>query len=386
VAATAAAGERRHAMDGLRASMMLLGVLLHSALSYTSLPLDFWTFKDARSSLALDALAVTIHTFRMPVFFCLAGFFARLMLRRRGEAGFIRNRIRRVLLPLIATWLLLYLPIAAGLAYGAQSAAARSLPAAFDAALRFAPQVHAGLYHLWFLYYLCLIYALLLMLRRAAGRFGFSSASAALFDALPRHTIALAAMLALPTTALLLPMQHATVDTPEQLMPVASVLAFYALFFAFGWQLQRRTPLLEGYAASAWSCLLLGLALRFASLAWIRHRLLLSPEPSTHDHLFAVIATAFVTWLLVFAVLGLGQRYLSHGSRAWRRLADASYTVYLLHFPLTLWLPVLIAAWHLPALIKAAVVCAATVAISLLIDSTWTRIAGAANPAPALRS
>ncbi|WP_428313459.1 acyltransferase family protein [Hydrocarboniphaga sp.] len=346
---------------------MLLGVLLHSALSYTRLPLDFWTFKDAHGSLALDALAVTLHTFRMPVFFCLAGFFARLMLLRRGEAGFVLNRLRRVLLPLVATWLLLYLPIAAGLAYGAQSADARSLRAAFQSALQFAPQTHAGLYHLWFLYYLCLIYALLLALLRVTGDGKPASAFRAAFDALPRSSVALAAVLALPTVALLLPMQHATVDTPSQLAPVLPVLAFYVLFFGFGWQLQRQPDLLDRYAASAWTCLLLGLALRFASLAWIRHRLLPSPEPTFTDHLFAVIATAFVTWLLVLAMLGLGQRYLSRANRVWRQLADASYTVYLLHFPFTLWLPVLIAAWNLPALLKTAVVWAATTAITLLM-------------------
>jgi glucan biosynthesis protein C len=366
--------DRLHAMDGLRASMMLLGVVLHSALSYTHLPLDFWTFKDTHTSVALDALAITIHTFRMPVFFCLAGYFARLLMQRRGENGFVRNRMRRVLLPLIVMWTLLYLPTAIGLAYGAQAADQHSLNAALQDALSFAPSAHTGLYHLWFLYYLCLIYALLMLTQRALGpsrSLRIGNALQAWIDALPRQTIATAAVLALPTIVLLLPMQHATVDTPEHLQPEWPVLAFYTLFFAFGWMLHRQPQRLRRYTDAMWSCLLIGLALRFASLAWTQHRLLLSPVATLSDHVFAVIATAFVTWLLLFAVLGLGQRYMSHPSRVWRSLADASYTVYLLHFPITLWLPILIAAWPLPALIKAALVCAATVAITLLIARLW---------------
>ena len=39
---------RYHAMDNLRAAMMLLGIVLHAGLSYTHMPRNsIWHFKDA---------------------------------------------------------------------------------------------------------------------------------------------------------------------------------------------------------------------------------------------------------------------------------------------------------------------------------------------------
>lgn len=44
-------GPRVHALDALRAAMMLLGLVLHAAASYVVTPLERgWPFKDATSA------------------------------------------------------------------------------------------------------------------------------------------------------------------------------------------------------------------------------------------------------------------------------------------------------------------------------------------------
>ena len=43
-----------------------------------------------------------VHIFRMATFFLVAGFFARLLFQRLGSGGFIKNRLRRIALPLLA--------------------------------------------------------------------------------------------------------------------------------------------------------------------------------------------------------------------------------------------------------------------------------------------
>ena len=73
--------ERLHALDGLRAVMMLLGLVLHSLDSYTVTDLGgAWPFKDAATSAIADNITRFIHVFRMPVFFVLAGFLRGLAL------------------------------------------------------------------------------------------------------------------------------------------------------------------------------------------------------------------------------------------------------------------------------------------------------------------
>ena len=96
---------RYHSLDGLRAVMMLLGLVLHAAISYGAFPYrDAWPFKD-RSTLPLfDILVFTIHIFRMPVFYVMAGFFAAMLHLRRGPGGLVRNRATRILVPFVVGW------------------------------------------------------------------------------------------------------------------------------------------------------------------------------------------------------------------------------------------------------------------------------------------
>ena len=96
---------RYHSLDALRAAMMLLGLVLHSAASYIQAPIGAaWPYHDAQRHPFFDLLIVVIHLFRMPVFFVMAGFFAALLYDRDGPSGFMRNRARRVLLPLVTFW------------------------------------------------------------------------------------------------------------------------------------------------------------------------------------------------------------------------------------------------------------------------------------------
>lgn len=61
--------ERVYALDALRAIMMLLGIVLHSAVTYGSVDYKTaWPLKDPNNNLIFDLIAGFIHAFRMPVF------------------------------------------------------------------------------------------------------------------------------------------------------------------------------------------------------------------------------------------------------------------------------------------------------------------------------
>ena len=85
--------ERDHALDALRAAMMLLGIVLHAGLSYTHLPTrPLWPFKDRHTSMLCDVVMMASGLFRMPVFFLIAGYFAARIYGKRGVTGLVRNR------------------------------------------------------------------------------------------------------------------------------------------------------------------------------------------------------------------------------------------------------------------------------------------------------
>jgi peptidoglycan/LPS O-acetylase OafA/YrhL len=76
---------------------MLLGIVIHAALSFSPIP---WTVKDSQQSDFYYVLFAGIHGFRMPLFFMLSGFFTAMLWRKRGLGGLIKQRLKRVALPL----------------------------------------------------------------------------------------------------------------------------------------------------------------------------------------------------------------------------------------------------------------------------------------------
>ncbi|MCC9602341.1 acyltransferase family protein [Stieleria sp. JC731] len=95
---TSNAFQRRHDLDALRAIAMLLGIVLHAALSFSPIP---WTVNDSRQSDFYSVMFAAIHGFRMPLFFMVSGFFTAMLWRRRDLGGLIKQRVKRILLPLL---------------------------------------------------------------------------------------------------------------------------------------------------------------------------------------------------------------------------------------------------------------------------------------------
>ncbi|MDF1850887.1 MAG: acyltransferase family protein [Verrucomicrobiales bacterium] len=90
---------RRHDLDALRATAMLLGIALHSALAYITIP--FWPVRDEARSEFFDVIFTAVHGFRMPLFFVISGFFTAMLWRKRGLGVLARHRFRRIFLPLV---------------------------------------------------------------------------------------------------------------------------------------------------------------------------------------------------------------------------------------------------------------------------------------------
>jgi surface polysaccharide O-acyltransferase-like enzyme len=89
---------RRSDLDALRAVAMLLGIVLHAALSFFP---SFWVVADSRQNPTFGFVVSAIHGFRMPLFFVMSGFFSAMLLHRRGRGSLVKHRFRRVFLPLL---------------------------------------------------------------------------------------------------------------------------------------------------------------------------------------------------------------------------------------------------------------------------------------------
>jgi len=156
---------RVHALDAVRAFALLLGVAFHAAISFVpGMPPGVWAIADNSPSAAIANVAFVAHLFRMTLFFFIAGYFARLLCQRRGLGGFWANRSQRILVPLIVGWIVLFPAISAVWLWGI----AKTFGPAVLANPPPRPAQPFGAFpltHLWFLYYLMLLYVIVLAAR-----------------------------------------------------------------------------------------------------------------------------------------------------------------------------------------------------------------------------
>ncbi len=165
-----AASARRTDLDALRLLLCVAIMLLHAAVIFSAEPI--YHLKSAETSFAATVLSEFLRVTAMPGFFVLAGWSAIASLRGRSPGGFARERVTRLLVPLIAGVMLLgpivkYIELSHGLDFGFHGF--RQVPPLQVDFLQFWPRAIRRLNlltwaNLWFLAYLFLISLLLLPL------------------------------------------------------------------------------------------------------------------------------------------------------------------------------------------------------------------------------
>jgi surface polysaccharide O-acyltransferase-like enzyme len=370
--------QRYHALDALRATMMLLGLILHSAASYTARPLGAaWPYHDQQTSLWFDLVVFFIHLFRMPVFFVVAGFFGALLYDRDGAGGMARNRLTRVLTPLALAWVMLYPLTAAGFVFALGRGATAGAPG-WGYLTSGAFLMQANLIHLWFLYDLLLLYGAALvalpLLRRSPN--GVRQRVEATFSRLVTSVWGPFACSA-ATAFTLVPMSIPGLDTSTSFIPPLRILIAYSVFFAFGWLLYTRRDLLKAFGPRCRWQLLTGAVFGGLYLCVVVR---LPFEDAASNHFVGIGTASVAIWLLIFGITGLFVRYVDRPSPVVRYLADASYWMYLVHLPLTIWIPGLLADAALPAVVKFSIVLSVTVCLTVWTYDSFVR----STPAGAL--
>lgn len=367
-------GERLHALDALRAMAMLLGVVLHAAIPFMQTGVGLWATQDRFRHLGFDLLVYTIHAFRMPLFFLLAGFFAQLLYRRVGLMPFVRHRLARVGLPFVAALVVIIPLVLVVWAYGwamrpegiERAAGAPGPLGGGGGAGRWREGFHTA--HLWFLWYLLLLYAgtaALLAIGRVAGRgrqvptrpFRWLLGS-------PFKPVILAAL----TLPAVYAMSGWNADSSYSFVPPLHLLAYYGLFYGFGWWLWSERDLLERgtdrwgvYLVAGFGAVLPGLTL--VLMPTFRG---VTGEQRVVLDLVGRSGYALLTWLLVLGFMGLFLRRAERPNAVVRYLADSAYWVYLVHLPLVVLLNIVVSQWPAPAVVKFGGVLVVAVGLLLL--------------------
>ena len=359
-------GPRLHALDNLRAVMMWLGVVLHVAAIYMVAPSPL-PWHDRQTSELADLLVVLIHSFRMPVFFILAGFFVTMLVQQRGTHGMLRNRLLRLGLPFGLLWPVIYL-LCGVLALMFMHRMVRGtwgldpglIPPREDA-----PKWNTlHMWFLWMLVWFSVFTAALIPLAQAvplALRARFSAA----FEQLASRAWGVA-VLALPLAVLGASYKEGMVVASGSFAPPLAEWLHNGLFYLFGLALYGQRERLLALYQRRWSAhagaglLCFVTALTLVSLR--REGGMALPHPT----FWFALAYNACTWLWSFALIGLFLRYVNRPHPRLSYLAQSSYWVYLIHMPATIGFGALLYGPEWPALAKMALNIIATTAVSLL--------------------
>jgi glucan biosynthesis protein C len=345
--------DRLHALDAVRGFALILGIFFHGAAGYVEdFPEILWPMREP-SSTALGLVFFVSHMFRMSLFFLIAGFFGRMLIERRGTAGFVRDRAKRILLPLVVGLpiVLILFSVLGGLGFllsGMTMSELLQLSERLNAPVAEPPFPWA---HLWFLYYLLPFYAGALAMRgiaRIADRRGRVSL---VLDAIVQFCLGGvwgAAILGLPLAAYFYSLEGWPSWTgllaPLALAPQTASVLSYGVPFAFGWLAHRQIDRLLAlqrlwipFIAAASALTVLCLWLGGLTPRW---------EPYLDDRTLMWYSAAYLVgaWCWIFGVIGLAVRYWSEASPVRRYIADSSYFLYLAHLPVL----ALFAAWWNP--------------------------------------
>ncbi len=306
---------RIHYMDAMRAVLMMLGIVLHSAQVFN--PANGWVIHSADTFPLASWLVEGITLFRMPAFFVVAGFFCLLSMQKYSARDFATMRVERLAVPLFVCALLL-------------NSLQTFILVGYDA-LDFRLLSHLAngkwMSHLWFLNHLLVYVGVGYLVARSGwqlpGLFGRYAAAA--FSITPPFALIvfvagahLVLFKGLGATGLLgLGVVAGTFDLYS--------IAWNAPFFLFGMVLGLRRELLDRFAqvSPALAVLVIGLCLPVAAAG------------ATLDSAALRIGTDFLKLLAIWHAAALCfrvfQRVANRPSALMTKLSGASYTVYLFH-------------------------------------------------------
>ena len=316
-----AARVRYHGLDALRAVAMLMGLWLHASLLFAALP--GMPDDGTPRSVTLSVVLAAIHGFRMQVFFVMAGFFASLLVDRRGWWAFGRNRTVRILVP-FGAGMLTVVPLVSLLWPEANPSGGPSVA------------------HLWFLRDLILLYAGAFVIAKLLGPVARKAGGARLRPAVAWliSSLWLPPILAIPAALFMLPIGGLDGGPGTfRLMPVWPSLTYYSLFFACGWALywcrERLMDLTRGWLLWTLTGLLavFPLVLTFVS----------NQEGMGHGlRVLGAYVYGLYSMAMVVGLTGLFLRWCNTHSRVWRYVSDASYWLYLIHLPVQIYASVVV--------------------------------------------
>ena len=350
--------ERIYAIDALRAIAMFLGVVLHATVAYQANPIrEGWPVDQNAEHIYFDYLYLYIHSFRMPLFFLIAGFFCKLLYDKVGVVEFTKRRITRIVVPFLFG-IILILPISVYPFLFYQNYFHNTdLLGTFLSSFADVLQWH-GLLHLWFLYYLIIYYGLTILLREYIVKSKLRTMS--------MGGGAQIAVFCLVTWIISISFFEGIIKAWTGLIVHPGPLLYYGTFFLAGYIMYSKKDKIFFGKRLSWLYFACGSICCFIHIFLINGNVSVS---NSVEKLTISLATVF----LIFGYLGLFINYLNNKSFVFLYLSDSAYWIYLIHFPLVVTFQILFIGVTVTSFIKFFTVIILSYAIGLITYHKFVR-------------
>ena len=372
-------GTRDYYIDRLRSVMTALVLFHHTAITYGGSGGWFWSERTPSadpSSLLLTLFLATNQAYFMGFFFLLAGYFTPASLEKKGYANFLRDRLLRLGIPLLA-FIVILGPLTAAIVTWFEGKG-------------FWPTIQS-LWNrqriingpLWFAEAL-LIFALGYMAWRAA--FGSSLTNAEriptsvpskwtwLLSAIGVGAASIAVRQFVPTGVNVFGLQLGYFPTYIFLFAVGILAWRHDWIRQLSWQ-QAGSQLRYAIGAMilAWPCM--PIAIAFARAHAATQKTNFSGGLSWTAILYAMWEP-FVAWGAICLWLLFFRKHMNQPSPIWEWLNRRAYAVYILHPVVLVTVALLFHPWGAPPLIKFAVTGTLTCLATWLVSDPFVRLPG----------
>lgn len=366
--------QRRHHLDAIRVSAILLLIPYHAAR---------YVQKGDGGAEFVDAVVWFVHTWHMPLFFAISGFLAASALRRSSAVGQLRARFRRLGLPLVVG-MLTVVPLANFLVIGAAALWPRKGALPPKRELDVANVFTLSPRHLWFIAYLLMISLIAIgvwLAIQRAPRLGAAVNRG--FRGLIGSWWAVPALASLSAAILITKTGWVAGGTASNsLVPAPTLFAYYSLFFFFGWLLSGQADLVENLKRGAWLRLGAGVLIAVPAFLLFYDNGDFTGNVGTPGilaeidelRLYGLFTVGLVCWLTLFGIWGVLARHIRRESRVLRYLADASFWIYLVHIPFLVALQSSLSTTDLAIPVRWALAVSGTLALAL---GTYALVNGA---------
>jgi glucan biosynthesis protein C len=355
--------ERKHYLDQLRAFLMFLGIPYHASLIYSS-NID-WTVSADETSAILTWVFQFTHTFRMPVFMTISGFFALMMIRKQGESVWLKSRFLRLGVPLVSVALMVnpFQMLAKAIDLHGYSGAWEEWLTKLSM-----PGGH-WIQQLWFLMDLLIYCSLLAIAVRYGGKLHLGTLWRRILERTGRSAISIVFALVLAgigaagaaAVASVLDINYLLSNTFQTVRTL-----IFSLFFLLGVSLAYRPDWLEKFTTIHWPCWC-------AAAAACSILTAVDPVETPVCKILTYFLTPIAGVLSAHVMLSAARTWFNRTTAMTSKMVEASMTVYLFHSLFICWGAVLFLeiSWN-PLLEFSVIVVAATIA-SLVVHAIVRR-------------